>query len=179
MGGFFSEIIGRILGRVVVTGMFLGGAHHMAGGGAGMGQGALGQPQSVSATGAAAPAAGAGIGGLFGATQREAVPDFFQVKARVTTVVRECRLMNRHGGKLTRTELLPCERANLLLQRADFANHTLSDQMRVTYIYYAPDGNGVHEGSAVRRPEDAAFLTVGDVLEIKVDRRYPTKSSIL
>ncbi len=180
MGGFFSEIIGRILGRVAVTGVFLGGAHQVATGGpaVGMVQGVLGQTPA-GAHAAATPPATAGLSSFLGGGKTAAAPAFFEVKARITAVARECRLVNNNNGRVTRTEALPCERAQQLLKRPDFEDHLLSDQMRISYIYYAPDGNGVHEGSAQRRPQEAALLNVGDVLDIKVDSNNPTKSTVL
>ena len=104
---------------------------------------------------------------------KPAEPAYFTQQARISEVAPICRLSVQRNGKLSQTQPLDCTRARMALSDPQFDGYELKKTHRATYIYYAMDGVNVHTGTIVldRR------RNIGDVIDIRVDRLDPRKST--
>ena len=175
MSGFFGKIIGTIISRMLIMGIFLGGGQYylsqnggisgLFGGGAPSAAGSA-QPISAGIGGLGAVAASLGIGG-------PSTPDYFEVQGRISKIRVECRLVRETDGKMTRTEPLSCDRARTALSYPQFSDYTMSEARTATYIYYAMDGVNVLKGKTTAR----GGHRVGDVISLRVNRDDQSKST--
>jgi len=176
MGGFFGNLIGSIISRLMIMGAVVAGGQYYMSQGGGL-SGILGGGSGGSAV--TAPPISAGIGGLSAIASTLGIgtapgPEYFEIKGRISAVGVECRLIrNNANGKQTRTEPLSCDRAQAALAYPQFAGYRLSEARTATYIYYAMDGVKVLTGkAAVRRGQN-----VGDVIDLRINRDNPKQST--
>ncbi len=175
MGGFFGNIIGGILSRLMIMGAIIGGGqYYMAHNGglsgvlSGAGHSATPNSQPISAGigGLGAIASSLGIGS-------PSTSNHFNVQGRINDIRIECRLVRTSGGKATRTEPLSCDRAKTALTYPQFSEYTLTKAQTATYIYYDMDGVNVLKGKMTARRGQK----IGDVIDLRIDSNDPRKST--
>lgn len=107
-------------------------------------------------------------------------PSHFEMQARVTKVEQACNLRFRVDGKLRQTEELDCVRAVDLLTRPEFVGYTVFKSERVTYSYYAPNGQMTLTGTlpSATAPSGRRYQK-NDIINIKVDSRDPAQSTVI
>ncbi len=174
--GFIGKIISGIAVKVIVLLVVMAGGRYFIaqnGGIAGVMAMATGGEAPVATTG---QPISAGIGGIMaslglggGATE----PDYYEQQGRISKIGVECRLTKFADGRMTRTEPLDCGRASMALSYPQFAGYTLSKARTATYIYYGMDGISTLTGAADAKPGQQ----VGDVINLRVDRGNPMKST--
>lgn len=177
MLGFIGKIISGIAIKIIVlVAMVVGGRYAFMQVGGVPGIMALAQGQPLPAATSPQPIS-AGIGGIMtslGLGGGDSAPkDYFEQQGRISKISIECRLEKIANGKMTRTEPLSCSRASMALSYPQFEGYTLSKARTATYIYYGMDGVSTMTGAADAKPGQK----VGDVINLRVNRVYPAKST--
>jgi|GEM_PF-3103298 len=177
MGGFLGNIIGRVISRMIMMALIVGGGHFyvsqnggIAGvlGGGSSTPGAVQQPISAGFGGLGAIASSLGIG-------NSTPPTHYEAQGRISAIREECRLVRTVEGKIQRTEPLSCDRARTALTYPQFSAYTLSEARIATYIYYDKSGIDVLTGKA----DATRGQRVGDVIDLSIEHTNPRKSTPL
>ncbi len=107
-------------------------------------------------------------------------PAHYEMQARVTRVDNTCHLRFRSNGTLQQTEALDCHRAVEMLKTPDFSGYTLHKSERITYSYYAMDGNSTLNGTLNSgRDANGRPYRRNDVINIRVSSKNPSKSEVI
>lgn len=109
-----------------------------------------------------------------------AAPTHYEMQARVTNIDQSCALRIRVDGRLRQTEAVDCSRAVDLLKRPEFVGYSVHKVNRVTYSYYAPDGQSTLIGT-LHSATDAAGRRYqkNDVINIRISAHDPSKSEVI
>jgi len=107
-------------------------------------------------------------------------PSHYEMQARIVNVEHTCNLRFRVDGKLRQTETMNCARAVDLMKRPDFIGYTLHKSERVTYSYYAPDGQSTLTGTlrSAKSSTGEQYRT-NDVINIRISASDPSQSEVI
>ena len=170
MFGFIGKIISGIAVKIIVLAVVVvGGRYAFVQVGGGPGVMALMKGETPPAV--TGQPITAGFGGVLSSLGfgESAPSDHYRQQARISRIEVECRLTRQ----TVRTPPMPCDRARQALMHQQYADFTLSEARTATYIYYALDGIETLTGKADARPGQK----VGDVIDVRVDRADPRRST--
>lgn len=107
-------------------------------------------------------------------------PSHYEMSARIVSIESACQLEFMSDGKVQRTQPMACPQAVNALKNPSFRGYQIIPTERATYIYYAPDGESTLKGY-VEGTTDAQGRPYkrGDVIQIRVDPKYPAESEVI